>query len=84
MRLVAALVSCLACVAFPLGAARGQDVEITSVPAYGDNGSMRGRVSGVEPAAHHVAPYIHIEGLGWWTKPSFASPTVAIAADGTF
>jgi hypothetical protein len=31
-----------------------------------------------------VAPYIQIEGLGWYTKPTFASPTVPINADGTF
>ena len=31
-----------------------------------------------------VDPYIQIEGLGWWTKPTFAAPTVSINPDGTF
>ncbi len=59
-------------------------IEITEVPAYGSGGAIRGQVSGVDPADYRVAPYIQIEGAGWWTKPTFANPTVPINADGTF
>jgi hypothetical protein len=68
-----------------LGAAAGaQTLEITSVPDYGTLGLLGGRVLGVDPASHHVASYIQIEGSGWWTKPTFASPSVPIAPDGSF
>jgi hypothetical protein len=62
----------------------GPTIAITEFPVYGVGGSLRGRVSGVDFASYRVAPYIQIEGGGWWTKPSFAMPTVPIAADGTF
>ena len=61
-----------------------QTIEITSVPAFGTVGLMTGVVTGVDPATHRVAPTINIEGVGWWTKPSFGNPTVAINPDGTF
>ena len=61
-------------------------IKITSVPAYGSSGVMQGSVSGagVNFADCRVAPYIQIEGVGWWSKPTFAMPTVAIASNGTF
>lgn len=60
-------------------------VQITSLPAYGVNGSMQGVVSGVTDfSAYRVAPYIQIEGSGWWTKPTAELPTVPINPDGTF
>ena len=59
-------------------------IKISSVPAYGANGSLQGVVSGVPFEQHHVALYIQIEGAGWWTKPTFATPTVPINGDGTF
>jgi len=59
-------------------------INITQIPTYAVDGFIRGSVTGVEPATYRVAPYIQIEGVGWWTKPFFASPTVPINADGTF
>ena len=59
-------------------------IEITGVPTYGVDGFLSGTVSGVDPADYKVAPFIQIEGAGWWTKPNFAMPTVAIAPDGSF
>jgi autotransporter-associated beta strand protein len=59
-------------------------IQITSVPAYGTDGSMTGTVSGVDFAQYCVAPYIQIEGSGWWTKPISTTPTVTINSDGTF
>jgi hypothetical protein len=61
-----------------------QTIEITSLPPYAVDGSIAGVVTGVDPATHRVAVYIQIEGAGWWTKPSFAMPSVPIALDGSF
>jgi CSLREA domain-containing protein len=62
----------------------GPMVQITELPDYGVDGFISGVVSGVDPATHVVAPYIQIEGAGWWTKPTFGAPTVPIDPDGTF
>jgi hypothetical protein len=59
-------------------------IAISAVPPYGVDGFIGGVVSGVDFATHRVAPYIHVEGLGWYTKPTFLSPTVLINPDGTF
>jgi len=59
-------------------------IQITGVPDYGTSGNMTGKVSGVDYGQYRVAIYIQIEGSGWWTKPTFASPTVPINSDGTF
>ncbi len=59
-------------------------IEITSVPPYGVDGFIDGVVTGVDFATHVAAVYIQIEGAGWWTKPSFASPTVPINVNGMF
>lgn len=65
-------------------AAGAQSLAIESVPAYGTLGHVSGGVSGVDFASHHVAGFVYIEGSGWWTKPSFAQPTVDIDASGGF
>ena len=59
-------------------------IDITEVPDFGVSGFVRGQVSGVNTATHRVAPFIQFEGAGWWTKPTFANPTVPINSDGTF
>ena len=59
-------------------------IQITGIPPYAVDGFVSGIVTGVDPAMYRVAPYIQIEGSGWWTKPTLASPTVQINADGTF
>ncbi len=80
-RRAAALVAAAA-----LGAAgvHAQTIEITSVPAYGAPGELRGRVTGVDTRTHRVAIYIQIEGSGWWSKPTAQQPAVGILSDGTF
>jgi hypothetical protein len=58
---------------------------LTMVPEWG-NASMNlyGKVN-ANPQAYEVAGVIFIEEAGgWWTKPSFADPTVQIAADSSF
>lgn len=72
------------CAAASAGAAGAQTISISGVPDYGALGSVTGSVGGVDPAAHRVAAFIHIEGSGWWTKPTLASPTVGIDAGGAF
>jgi len=67
-----------------VGSPAAQAIQITSAPAYGSRGVLTGKVSGVNFATHRVAVYIHIEGSGWWTKPSSSAPTVSIQPDGTF
>lgn len=59
-------------------------IKITQLPTYGVDGFLGGVVSGAAPASYRVAVYIQIEGIGWWTKPTFANPTVPINPDGTF
>jgi len=55
----------------------------THVPAYGVWGEpLKERVECLDPGTHRVAVYIWVG--GWWTKPTFANPTVPIAADGTW
>jgi len=59
-------------------------IHITDIPTYGTTENVAGTVSGVDFAAHVVAPYIYV-GTGWWTKPTFASPTLSIdPSDGTW
>jgi len=58
------------------------DVEFSSVPAYGSFDDLRGQVSGVDPKRHGVAVYIFAG--GWWSKPTFDSPSTKLALDGSF
>jgi hypothetical protein len=67
-----------------LSIAFGQTIEITGLPQPGAAGQIVGNVSGINHLTHEVAPYLHIEGGGWWTKPSFGMPTVPINPDGSF
>ncbi len=71
------------CVPYAASAAT-PSIKIASVPPYAVDGFIHGKVTGVDFTTHQVAPYIQIEGLGWWTKPTFANPTVPINPDGTF
>lgn len=76
----AALVATLA----PPAASADPAIKIIGVPPYGGSGVVHGIVSGVSPAQYRVALYIQIEGIGWWTKPTAATPTLSINSDGSF
>jgi exo-beta-1,3-glucanase (GH17 family) len=54
----------------------------TSVPPYGSTADLNGREWHVKPADYRVAVYIYVG--GWWTKPTFVSPTTPIYPDGTW
>jgi hypothetical protein len=59
-------------------------VTITQTPAYGTSELLRGTFTGGDPADYHIAIGLYVEGLGWYSKPTSASPWVSIAADGTW
>ena len=64
--------------------ADAQTIEITGLPTPGLAGQIVGTVTGVDFATHEVAGYVHVEGLGWYTKPTYAFPTVPINPTGAF
>ena len=57
-------------------------VKFTYVPPYGSGDVLEVQVTGVRPADYVLAAYINVYG-GWWTKPSWAQPTVTINPDGS-
>ena len=57
-------------------------ISLVSVPDYGTDGNLTGRVSGVASASNAVA--VHIFAGGWWTKPTFATPATTIGTDGVW
>ena len=57
-------------------------ISFTYIPPYGSSDELEAQVAGVQPASYAVATYIDVVG-GWWTKPTFAQPTVSINPDGT-
>jgi hypothetical protein len=60
-----------------------KSIVIRSVPAYGQMGRAKGVVNGLAPGNYHkfrIATYIHVN--SWWTKPTFAYPTVSISKKG--
>lgn len=57
-------------------------LELTYVPPYGSFANLRGKASGVDPAAHKVAVYIYVN--GWWTKPYWEAPLTPLRPDGSF
>ena len=57
-------------------------IAFSYVPPYGSRDTLEVRASGVHPQDFVVATYINVAG-GWWTKPTFAQPTVAVSSDGT-
>jgi hypothetical protein len=54
-----------------------------SVPPFGSGLNLRGKAYNFQ-SGDRVVCYIFIEGLGWWIKPTIASPTTPISADGTW
>ena len=57
-------------------------VTITQV---GSDGFLKGTVSAdIDPATHRIATLIYIDGLGFYTKPTFDNPTTAINSNHTF
>lgn len=59
----------------------GQPSITATVPARGSSAQVSGQVKHLLPQDYRVAFYIRVGG-GWWTKPTFARPTVDINCDG--
>jgi hypothetical protein len=59
-------------------------IEFTYIPPYGTGGNLQGRIHNLDPGSYKVAVYIFVEGLGWWTKPTFAEPLTSIQSDSTW
>lgn len=59
-------------------------VTFTSVPPYGSQSNLLGKVYGVTPASYRVAVFIYIDEVGWFTKPTCAAPLTTIQPDGTW
>lgn len=68
----------------PPASARQPTISISTTPTFGAFGSLTGTTTGVNPSTHAVATYIHVEGLGWYVKPTKDFPTVPIQPDGSF
>ena len=59
-------------------------IKMTTIPAYGaSDGTIKGYVTGIPTAQYVVAVYIYAY-YGWWSKPTWAAPAVAINQDGSF
>ena len=57
-------------------------IEFSYVPPYGSSNNLFGQVFHVNTDDYKVAVYIYVG--GWWTKPTFATPTVPVSADCSF
>lgn len=56
-----------------------------SVPPLGSHADLRGHASLLVPADWSVAAFVEVPAAGgWWTKPTFAAPTVPLEPDGRF
>jgi hypothetical protein len=75
---------CGVAVLFAINAQAATSLQFTSVPAYGSQSNLFGKVYGVNPANYRVAVYIYIDDIGWFTKPTCASPLATIQADGSW
>ncbi|MFH0735331.1 MAG: T9SS type A sorting domain-containing protein [bacterium] len=60
------------------------EIIFTFIPPYGNNSKLQGKVIDVDPQQYEIVLYIFIEGNGWWTKPTFANPLIAINSDSSW
>jgi hypothetical protein len=83
LRMLAAVISLLSYL--NVSGQSNEVIWLTSVPDWGNaSAALYGKVN-ANPQAYRVAGLIFIEEAGgWWTKPSFANPTVSIEADSSF
>ncbi|RMF92490.1 MAG: hypothetical protein D6736_03415, partial [Nitrospinota bacterium] len=65
-----------------LAVAATPQIVVTSLPAYGSTEPLQGMVMNINPSTVHLATYLFKEGLGWFVKPTLASPCTAIQPDG--
>lgn len=54
-----------------------------SIPAYGDiDGTVKGKVSGVQRKRHRVVVYLEVHGRWWGPKPYWSDPYTKIKSSG--
>ncbi|MCW5923739.1 MAG: T9SS type A sorting domain-containing protein [Saprospiraceae bacterium] len=53
---------------------------VDNIPGYSNYSLIKGHVDNIKPCEYRIATYIKVG--GWWTKPTFCSPTVPILCDG--
>ena len=81
-KLLSALFLCFGAACF---AQTSPSVEFSSVPGWGKNSLLQGRVHHVTTGDHAIAVYIFAEEAGgWWNKPYTASPVTLIQPDSAF
>lgn len=66
----------------PVNAGTAPSIVFTFVPPRGAYQHLQGRVLHADPVTHVLSVAIFVG--GWWTKPTFAQPTVALRGDGTW
>jgi hypothetical protein len=57
-------------------------IRVTDLPPYGSTQPLRGTVRNIDPTTVKLATYVFKEGLGWYVKPTLASPCTGIEPDG--
>jgi len=83
-RVFTCLLVCGAAFLVAIDAPAATSIQFTSVPPYGSQNNLFGKVYGVNPANYRVAVYIYITDVGWFTKPTCANPLTTIQADGSW
>jgi hypothetical protein len=57
-------------------------IRFSYVLSYGGPDNLEAQGTGVQPAGFRIATHILLN-VGWWTKPTFAQPTVPVYPDGS-
>lgn len=81
MALCVCLTVCLAMAT--LTEVQSQTITLTSIPEWGSDDSLKGKVSGVDPANYRVLVYLYFDGK-WYVKPTNATPMTLILPDSTW
>jgi hypothetical protein len=70
-------VVCIALAWVPLAPQPSQaaaQIQVSTVPAYGQSGSIIGRVTGITDFANYdVVTYLYVDGIGWYPNPRLPS-----------
>lgn len=61
-----------------------KDTLVVLIPPIGAYLPIKGHVNLLPPCDYKIIIYIKVPGANWWTKPTFAQPSVPILCDGTW
>lgn len=59
-------------------------ITFTYMPPEGDTSKVQGQVTGVSPSMYKVSLQIYAYWLGWWIKPTSATPFTSLEGDGSW